>query len=183
MGNDFQSRDRRNQGGSFRNDKNGRNDRNDRGHWNDKNLPEASFDEHCPKYRKADYHDKDQRLEFIVGYPKTIAEMLSDRGKYKIKDTENNSTQIRKYYEVVRNIETLIKLDRISIDEALIEVNRLRALAENARSGGKVTNCFVDFLNINLDKIKTKEDLIFFAKHFEAVIGYFKKDSKGGNRK
>ena len=147
--------------------------------------PEASIDNELPTYRETGYKNEDgeYRIDFIVDYPMRIAEMISDRTKFKIADTENNNTQIRKFFELVRNVETSLQLEKINMGQALIEVNRLRPLVENAKKGGKITQCFVDFININLDKVKTAEDLVFFAKHFEAVIGFSKKDTKGGNRR
>ena len=112
-------------------------------------------------------------VRFIVQFAKKLSDMFTGRG-YKVDRDENKSSQIRKYYEYGRRVETAVKAGQIGYEEASLELNRLRVYVSYARERKKVSNCFQDFIEVNLDRIHGTEDLYFFMKHFEAVIGYSK---------
>lgn len=108
---------------------------------------------------------------FIVEFAQVVSRMLTGIGYYIEKD-ENKSSQIRKYYEFARRVETSLKTNQMNYEEAVLELNRLRYQVVYARERKKVSRCFVSFIEINLNKIHNISDLYFFMKHFEAVIGY-----------
>lgn len=125
-------------------------------------------------YEQTPYsQDGEYDPRFIVSYAKKVSDMLTGRG-YIIGRDENKSSQIRKYFEFARRIETALKAGQLDYPAALLELNSLRYQVSYASERGRVSRCFVDFIEINLDKVHCASDLYFFVKHFEAVVGYSK---------
>lgn len=112
-------------------------------------------------------------IRFIVEFARKVSDMLTGRG-YLVGKDENKTSQIRKYFEFARRVESALKANQMDYDTAVLELNSLRYQVSYARERGKVSDCFVDFIEINLDKIHNTADLYFFIKHFEAVVGYSK---------
>lgn len=107
------------------------------------------------------------RREFIIGYPEKIARALEDREK-------NKSTQLRKFYDYCIRIRDMLDRGR-PFHEVESDFCRLAAFAGYAESRGKVNRLFVEFIQENVDTVRSKEDFYAFLKHFEAVIAYIKK--------
>ena len=126
---------------------------------NKKDAPYASGGQYDPR--------------FIVEFARKISDMLTGRGYFVTKD-ENKSSQIRKFFDFARRVEISLKSGQLDYPAALLELNSLRYQTSYACERGKISRCFVDFIDVNIDKIHNKEDLYFFIKHFEAVVGYSK---------
>ena len=107
---------------------------------------------------------------FILGYPKKIADALSEWDRNK-----NKSSQIRRYYDFCVRIRDLMDAGH-TYAETEAEVCRLVPLVEYAKSRNLVTDVFVDFISRNIDAVYTVEDFHAFVKHFEAVVAHMKQD-------
>ena len=59
-------------------------------------------------------------VRFIVEFAKQISDMLTGREGYKVSRDENKSSQLRKYYEFARRIETAMKANQIGYEEAYV---------------------------------------------------------------
>lgn len=136
---------------------------------------EPSFSE---EYLKNGYYsmvDGEQVMHVgLVTYKaKEIADDLNCRVNKK--DGLNKRSQIRKFYEYVISIESLVKRKgRFDVYEA--DLKKLIASAVYAKTRKVVSQYFVDFINSNLDKVKSEKDLFAFSKHFEAVVAYLPKE-------
>lgn len=107
------------------------------------------------------------RREYIIGYPAKIAQALEDREK-------NKSSQLRKFYDYCIRIRDMLDRGQ-SFREVESDFCRLAAFAKYAESRSKVSSLFVEFIQKNVNAIRSKEDFYAFLKHFEAVIAYIKK--------
>lgn len=107
------------------------------------------------------------RREYIIGYPEAIAKALEDREK-------NKSTQLRKFYDYCIRIRDMLERGQ-SFCELKSEFCRLAPFAKYAESRSKVSGLFVQFIQKNVDAVRSKDDFYAFLKHFEAVIAYIKK--------
>lgn len=107
------------------------------------------------------------REEFIIDYPAKIAAALEDRDK-------NKSSQLRKFYDYCIRIRSMMDYGR-SFKEVRSEFARLGPFAKYSESRSRVSDIFVEFIQRNVDKVRTEEDFNAFLKHFEAVIAYLKK--------
>lgn len=107
------------------------------------------------------------RREYIIGYPAKIAQSLEDREK-------NKSAQLRKFYDYCIRIRDMLDRGQ-SFQEVESDFCRLAPFAKYAESRSKVSSLFVDFIQKNVEAVRSKEELYAFLKHFEAVIAYIKK--------
>lgn len=107
---------------------------------------------------------------FILGYPKKIADALSEWDKKK-----NKSSQIRRYYDFCVRIRDLMDAGH-SYEEMEAEFCRLVPLVDYAKSRDLVTDVFVNFIYRNIDAIDSIEAFHAFVKHFEAVVAHMKQD-------
>ena len=107
---------------------------------------------------------------FILGYPRKIADALTEWDRNK-----NKSSQIRRYYDFCVRIRDRMD-DGRTYAETEAEFCRLVPLVEYAKSRGLVTDVFVNFINRNIDAVHTAEGFHAFVKHFEAVVAHMKQD-------
>ena len=130
------------------------------------NKPDPTFPEgYLEEGYFEDESKKTLKSEYIVKYPKYIVKNLKDGDK-------NKSNQLRKYYDFVVRIKDTLKYDIKTFDEVYPEIKKLDYHSSYAKTRGKVTEYFVDFIKKNLQNINTKEDFFAFATHFEAIIAY-----------
>lgn len=119
------------------------------------------------------YKDKEKsnmKEDYVVKFSKQIAECLSSEGREK-----NKSTQLRKYYDYTIRIKNSLRYEN-NFDKVLPEIKRLSYFSEYAKTRGKVSNLFVDFINKNVEAINDTKDFLAFSIHFEAIIAYLPKD-------
>ena len=87
-----------------------------------------------------------------------------------------NETQIRKFFNEVKFFEKRLK-DNNNSDECFEKIfpliKMLKAKVAYAFGRRVVPKEFVDFLNKNINEIKSKKDFQAFALHFEAIVGYY----------
>lgn len=136
----------------------------------DNNKQKPTFPEGYLK--KGYFEDNDKKVlicDYIVEYPKHIVRNLEDKNK-------NKSSQLRKYYDYVVRIKDSLKYNRKEFEEVLGDIKRLDYYVSYAKTRGKVTDYFVNFIRKNLENVNTKEEFFAFATHFEAIIAYLPKE-------
>ena len=73
-------------------------------------------------------------------------------------------------------IKDSLKYNRKEFEEVLGDIKRLDYYVSYAKTRGKVTDYFVNFIRKNLENVNTKEEFFAFATHFEAIIAYLPKE-------
>lgn len=109
------------------------------------------------------------KREYILDYPKQIADGLDVGGR-----DQNRSAQIRKFYDYCIRIRDALEQGK-SFAEVEGDFCRLSVFAKYAQSRGRVSGLFVQFIEKNVNAVRSKEDLFAFVKHFEAIVAYIKK--------
>jgi len=109
--------------------------------------------------------------EFIVKYQKEIAKGLKDRNKNKL-------SQIWKFYEHARRIQDNLEHQGMSFAVSEAELDIMQPIVEAALNKSTVTPVFKDFIDENVSKIKSMEDLDAFIKHFQALIAYLPRENQ-----
>lgn len=119
--------------------------------------------------------------EFIVEYPIKIVEMLkydrNDKSKSNNKD-KNKVSQLWKFYDHARRIQDSLRLKGGSLDVLRAELCELMPAANYALERKNVTVEFKQFIDFNVSRIKDKDDLAAFIKHFQSVIAYLPKEKQ-----
>lgn len=125
-------------------------------------------------FLKTGYFDKSSegfylRTELIVKYPLFLAE-------YFTKDSDKNKpSQIRKFFDQCKLIETKFKISR-DFKSVVSELMQIIPLANNAKQKNHISDEFFQYLQLNINEgIKSEEDFKKgFIPHFQCLIGYFK---------
>ncbi len=115
------------------------------------------------------FNDKECLKEsLIIQYPYSLARLFSKDSKL------NKPTQIRKYYDYCKNLESILKIKN-DFNCILSELYQLIPLANNAMNKGHISVSFKDFLEINLNQaVKSEKNFIEgFIPHFQSLIGYY----------
>lgn len=119
--------------------------------------------------------------QFIVEYPQKIANELecekTDKRTNK-KKTINTVSQIWKFYDHARRIQDSLRLNGETLDTLQAELCVLRPVANYALSRETVTDGFRKFIDFNVMRIKDRDDLDAFIKHFQSLIAYFPKENQ-----
>lgn len=103
--------------------------------------------------------------EFIVKYPKEIAKQLEDSQRNKL-------SQIWKFYDYTRRTQDGLCQSENALEISRAELNELLPQVNYAKERNTVTQQFKDFIDFNIMRINSREDLQAFIKHFQAVIAY-----------
>lgn len=86
----------------------------------------------------------------------------------------NRRSQLRKFYDEVLRLSTLVKTNPADWDNILPFVNMIIAKAVYAQGRNKVSPEFVSMLKESILQVKKKDDLEIFANFFEAFMGYYR---------
>jgi CRISPR-associated protein Csm2 len=114
------------------------------------------------------YFDTDHVLkpEFVTSLADDIAKEL---GQVWPKMTMH---QLRAFYAHVKRQENALKNHR-PFKEVLVEISKLKAIANERASKEKIPNYFRDFIDRNVDKSKDEDAFVKgFVEHFQAVVAY-----------
>ncbi len=121
--------------------------------------------------------EKALRPEYIVKYPKEIAEKLSSQNEWeKWNSPQNKRSQVRRFYEYGLRIQGLLRRKHNHFAAVEAELGRLLPFVKYAESRGTVSVLFRNFIDRNITAVHDGEDLNAFMKHFEAVIAYLPKE-------
>ena len=105
--------------------------------------------------------------KLVLTFAKKIANDLVS-GKTKIA-----KSQLRKYYDFVVDIHDKLIRNRITTGEAVSEIKRLSGFAVSAVQKNKAPKLCEMFINTNLNAIHSKDDVVAFKKHFEAITCFY----------
>ncbi|HRT61069.1 MAG TPA: type III-A CRISPR-associated protein Csm2 [Syntrophales bacterium] len=130
-----------------------------------------------------DYYDSkgDVKPELFSTIADRIGKALVEKTDKKIKGKGSfdiSPTQLRRFFDDVKSIESYLdqfsgKAREEAFAKKLPDVMMLKAKAAYARGRDAVTDEFKDFIEKNVDQVKTLKDFEVFCKFFEAVYGYF----------
>lgn len=121
------------------------------------------------------YHDTEKKKlkkEYIIEYPKQIAEALDKEGRRE----KNKRSQIRKFYDCLLRIEQKLYLKQNHFLSIEADLATIQLHAFNAKTREVVSQIFLNFIKENIAAIHDERDLRAFVKHFEAIIIFIKRD-------
>lgn len=120
------------------------------------------------------YTDKEKRTI----KPDLFSE-CAERWAKKLPDQRlNRRSQIRKFYDEILRLNSLVKRDQRDWDGILPYVNMLIAKVTYAWGRDLVSDDFVNLMRKCVEQVKTPEDLEVFATFFEAFMGFYRKYGK-----
>lgn len=133
---------------------------------------ELTDDQHHPVelLRATGYFDKqgDLRREFVQRkYLDPEARQMASDGL--------TSTQMRRFFQHCRGIESQIKSGQATWDHLAAAFDKMDSVAENSLSRPKdsIPRSFYEFIKTNVAAVKTQKDFIEgFLPHFEALVGF-----------
>lgn len=117
------------------------------------------------------YHDTEKKKlkkEYIIEYPKQIAEALDKEGGRE----KNKRSQIRKFYDYLLRVEQKMWIDENNFSEIEADLAGLEPYAFYAKTRRLVTQIFVSFIEENVAAIQDEKDIRAFVRHFEAVMAF-----------
>jgi CRISPR type III-A-associated protein Csm2 len=80
--------------------------------------------------------------------------------------------QLRAFYSHVKRQENALKNKR-PFNEVLVEICKLKPIAGERASKGKIAPYFREFIDRNVDKSKDESAFVNgFVEHFQAVVAY-----------
>jgi len=133
--------------------------------------------------RSFDYYDGEGkvRAELFSAVAERIGRELVEKKSRKLKgrgEVEISPTQLRRFFDDVKAMERYLAQfqgkDRENVfRKKLPEILMLKAKVSYARGRDTVTDVFQDFVERNMNTIKTINDFEVFCKFFEAVYGFF----------
>ncbi len=88
-----------------------------------------------------------------------------------------STKQARSIFNIINGIYVKMTTQRISFDEAKMQLVMLKSRINDKVSKGNLSKEFQSFYDLNVTCINTPQDLIAFRLHFEAICNYLK-DSK-----
>lgn len=86
----------------------------------------------------------------------------------------NKRSQLRKFYDEVLRLNTIVKTNPDEWENILPYVSMLIAKSVYAQGRNKITPAFVKMLKDGIHQIQRKEDMELFANFFEAFMGYYR---------
>ncbi len=120
------------------------------------------------------YKDKEKRIINPILFS-TIAEDWADAVHKSGGKDANKRSQLRRFYDEVLRLNSLVKSNPADWENILPFVNMLIAKAVYAQGRSKVSEDFVQMLKDGINQVQKKEDMEIFANFFEAFMGYYRK--------
>lgn len=108
------------------------------------------------------------RPELTSTKAKELASSLTNNGFVK-------QTQIRKFYNPIKEIADNLKFGYISYEKALSQLREIIPIVSYNASRGNLTNQFADFIETGINKIEDEKDVQAFVVHFRSIVAYTKK--------
>ncbi len=121
------------------------------------------------------YKDKDKKIinpELFSNIAENWAREVHVEGE-NARDA-NKRSQLRKFYDEVLRLNTIVKTNPDEWENILPYVNMLIAKSVYAQGRNKITPTFVRMLKDGIHQIQRKEDMELFANFFEAFMGYYR---------
>lgn len=108
------------------------------------------------------------RPELTSTKAKELASSLTNNGFIK-------QTQIRKFYNPIKEIADNLKFGYINYDKAMSQLREIIPIASYNASRGNLTSQFADFIETGINKIEDEKDVQAFVIHFRSIVAYTKK--------
>lgn len=108
-----------------------------------------------------------------------IAKKISDEGGGK-KGRQNKSSQLRKYYDVIFNLNQRAKVEGANWNAILAQLHRQLALVHYAKGRNLVTDSFVKMMDELIKAVNNKEDLQIVTDFLESFMAFYK-EYRGNN--
>ena len=103
-------------------------------------------------------------------------EGLNRRGK----PEKNKSTQLRKYYDVIFNLNQRAKMTASNWNAILAQLHRQLALVHYAKGRNLVTDTFVKMMDELIKAVNNREDLQIITDFLESFMAFYK-EYRGNN--
>lgn len=133
---------------------------------------EKSLTDIWPNYLDGGYFDNEGCLKIEYVSRENVKPLVEEMRRARDKLTTH---QIRRYFGHCRALETRLKADPSSWARLYPQVKKLDIAAADAvaKQPPKVPRIFHDFIQRNVDKIRSEKDFLEgFLPHFEAVVGF-----------
>ena len=105
----------------------------------------------------------------------TLLPLLENFGRYLAKSAGLKSSQIRKFFDAVKNIQNEFVQKEISKGEIRQRILRLKpALAYATARQRHQLQSFTDIMYMAMDKVEDKKDFDYFVEFLEAIVAYHK---------
>lgn len=108
-----------------------------------------------------------------------MALQISNDGGGK-KGKQNKSSQLRKYYDVIFNLNQRAKMVEDQWNALLAQLHRQLALVHYARGRNLVTDSFVSMMDELIKAVESPKDLQVVTDFLEAFMAYYK-ELRGNN--
>lgn len=86
----------------------------------------------------------------------------------------NRRSQIRKFYDEIIRLESIIENRPAAWDIVIPQVHMLVAKAAYAQGRGLISTTFLDFIRNSVKQIDNPRKLKIFSNFFEAFMGFYK---------
>lgn len=87
---------------------------------------------------------------------------------------KNRSSQLRKFYDEVQRLNTMVQINSTKMEHILPMLHMLTAKAAYAEGRNLVSQSFREFIRDSVMQIHEPTDLRIFADFFEAFMGFYK---------
>ena len=119
------------------------------------------------------FKDQDQEIireELLDQTAKSIAQSFSQKEFRPIKREALSQTQLRRFFNDLRNLEKKVQQSSFEKVKPLIKMVKSKV----AYSREKIPSSFENFMNESISAIQSEKDFRAFMLHFEAVVGFSK---------
>ncbi len=90
------------------------------------------------------------------------------------KERQNRRSQIRKFYDEIIRLESIVENRPESWSVVLPQIHMLIAKAAYAQGRGLVSMTFLNFIRNSVKQVDTPRKLRIFSNFFEAFMGFYK---------
>lgn len=119
------------------------------------------------------FKDQDQEIireELLDQTAKSLAQSFSQRESRPIRREALSQTQLRRFFNDLRNLEKKVQQSSFEKVKPLIKMVKSKV----AYSREKIPSSFENFMNESISAIQSEKDFRAFMLHFEAVVGFSK---------
>ena len=127
------------------------------------------------------WKDKEKKLietDLFSATAETLAKRVFQESSHKL----NKPTQIRKFYDEVLRLNSIIKVNPEEFDTYLPYIKMINAKAAYAMGRDLISRSFKDYISSSISQINDIDDFEVFTGLFEAFMGFYKYYAEKGER-